>query len=63
MSSLELFQAEVLHRLDAIEQRSAVDPSSSVVAINEDSRPVRMEVEVADRRGVAQQEVIAEVPV
>ncbi|KAL8203591.1 UNVERIFIED_CONTAM: hypothetical protein K2H54_057598 [Gekko kuhli] len=56
MSSLELFQAEVLHRLDATEQRSAVAPGSSVMAVNEDSRPVQMEVEVADRRGVAQQE-------
>ncbi|KAL8203499.1 UNVERIFIED_CONTAM: hypothetical protein K2H54_055589 [Gekko kuhli] len=63
MSSLELFQAEVLHRLDAIEQRSAVAPSSSVVAAIEDSRPVQMEVEVTGRRGVAQQEVTAEVPV
>ncbi|KAL8203049.1 UNVERIFIED_CONTAM: hypothetical protein K2H54_037229 [Gekko kuhli] len=63
MSSLELFQAEVLHRLDAIEQRRAVAPSSSVVAAIEDSRPVQMEVEVTGRRGVAQQEVTAEVPV
>ncbi|KAL8221672.1 UNVERIFIED_CONTAM: hypothetical protein K2H54_074184, partial [Gekko kuhli] len=63
MSSLELFQAEVLHRLDAIEQRSAGASSSSVSARNEDAQPVRMEVEAAGRQDAAQQEVVAGVTV
>ncbi|KAL8190871.1 UNVERIFIED_CONTAM: hypothetical protein K2H54_063536, partial [Gekko kuhli] len=63
MSSLELFQAEVLHRLDAIEQRSAGAGSSSVSARNEDTRPVQREVEAAGRQGAAQQEVAVEVAI
>ncbi|KAL8199238.1 UNVERIFIED_CONTAM: hypothetical protein K2H54_038000 [Gekko kuhli] len=63
MSSLELFQAEVLHRLDAFKQRSAGSPSPAVMAVNEDSRPIQTDVEGAGRREGAQREVVAEVPV
>ncbi|KAL8181936.1 UNVERIFIED_CONTAM: hypothetical protein K2H54_035627, partial [Gekko kuhli] len=63
MFSLELFQAEVLHRLDAIEQRSTGASSSAVLAATDDSRPSQMEVALAVGRGGAQQEVVPEVPV
>ncbi|KAL8187972.1 UNVERIFIED_CONTAM: hypothetical protein K2H54_058803, partial [Gekko kuhli] len=63
MSSLELFQAEVLHRLEAVEQRSTGASSSAVMAATDDSRPIQMEVALAVGHGGAQQEVVLEVPV
>ncbi|KAL8212017.1 UNVERIFIED_CONTAM: hypothetical protein K2H54_034534, partial [Gekko kuhli] len=63
MSSLELFQAEVLHRLEAVEQRSTGASSSAVMAATNDSRPSQMEVALAVGHGGAQQEVVSEVPV
>ncbi|KAL8212010.1 UNVERIFIED_CONTAM: hypothetical protein K2H54_034004, partial [Gekko kuhli] len=61
VSSFELFQAEVLHRLDTIENRCAGASSSAVTAVPEESRLVQVDAAVTDGRGAVIAEAAATV--
>ncbi|KAL8186990.1 UNVERIFIED_CONTAM: hypothetical protein K2H54_026179, partial [Gekko kuhli] len=61
VSSFELFQAEVLHRLDTIETRSASASTSAAPVVTVDSCVVQRDVAVAEGQGSAVEEVSAAV--